>query len=108
MLYLKNWNIEEQTGYKPITSFYLDFSIAEKFGIAGIEDTYKRGLQDAVNMGYKALTEFVMVLNWKIWEHYQANEPLARVYDSLWKEADEYAMEHLKGKELSYYYKTTD
>ena len=108
MLYLNNWNIEEQTGYKPITSFYLDFSIAEKFGIAGIEDTYKRGLQDAVNMGYKALTEFVMVLNWKIWEHYQTNESLAKVYNSLWIEADEYAMEHLKGEELSYYYKTTD
>lgn len=107
-MYLKNWNIEEQTGYKPITTFYLDFSIAEKFGVEGVIDTYKRGLQTAVSMGYKALTEFVMVLNWKIWEHYQTNEPLAKVYNDLWKEADEYAMEHLKGNELSYYYKTTD
>lgn len=107
-MYLKNWNIEEQTGYKPITTFYLDFSIAEKFGVEGVIDTYKRCLQTAVSMGYKALTEFVMVLNWKIWEHYQTNEPLAKVYNDLWKEADEYAMEHLKGNELSYYYKTTD
>lgn len=107
-MYLKNWNIEEQTGYKPITTFYLDFSIADKFGVEGVKDTYKRGLQTAVCMGYKALTEFVMVLNWKIWEHYQANESLAKVYNSLWIEADEYAMEHLQGEELSYYYKTTD
>ena len=107
-MYLKNWNIEEQTGYKPITTFYLYFSIAEKFVVEGVIDTYKRCLQTAVSMGYKALTEFVMVLNWKIWEHYQTNEPLAKVYNDLWKEADEYAMEHLKGNELSYYYKTTD
>ena len=49
-----------------------------------------------------------MVLNWKIWEHYQTNESLAKVYNALWEEADKYAMEHLKGNELSYYYKTTD
>lgn len=108
MLNLKNWRIEEETGYKPITTFYLDFSIADKFGVEGVKDTYKRGLQDAVCMGYKALTEFVMVLNWKIWEHYQTNEPLAQVYNTLWQKASQYAMDNLKGKELSYYYKITD
>jgi len=107
-MYLQNWNIEESTGYKPVTTFYLDFSIADKFGIEGVKDTYKRGLPTAVSIGYKALTEFVMVLNWKIWEHYQTNESLAKVYNALWEEADKYAMEHLKGNELSYYYKTTD
>lgn len=106
MIYFKNWNIEELTGYKPITTFYLDFSIADKFGVEAVKDTYKRGLHNAVCMGCEALTEFVMVLNWKIWEHYQSNESLAKVYNSLWEEADNYAMEHLNGDELSYYYKT--
>ena len=29
---IENWRIEELTGYKPITSFYTDFSIADRFG----------------------------------------------------------------------------
>ena len=39
---VENWRIEELTGYVPITTFYTDFSIADKFGIGAIEDTYKR------------------------------------------------------------------
>ena len=33
----KDWNIEAMTGYKPITTFYMDFSIADKFGVAAIK-----------------------------------------------------------------------
>ena len=36
MMKLENWTIEEMTGYKPITTFYTDFSIADKFGTKGI------------------------------------------------------------------------
>lgn len=36
------WNITELNGYEPITTFWQDFSIADKFGIAAIEDTYRR------------------------------------------------------------------
>ncbi len=107
-LKIKDWNIEQATGYKPITTFYTDFSIADMFGEKGVKDTYKRGLQDAVCMGYKELTEFVMALNWKIWEHYETNEQLAEVYNTLWRKAQQYAIDHLKGEELSYYYRTTD
>ena len=50
-----------------------------------------------------------MVLNWKIWQHYESgNETLAKLYDSLWRKADEYAGENLKGEEASYYFKTID
>ena len=45
-----------------------------------------------------------MVLNWKIWEHYQSNETLARFYNDLWEQAREHATSTLKGEELSYYY----
>ena len=38
---MKDWNIEELTGYKPKTTFYSDFSIAEKFGEDAILETYK-------------------------------------------------------------------
>ena len=105
---IKMWNIEAMTGYHPKTTFYEDFSIADAFGIAAVKDTYKRGLRTAQAMGYEYLTEFVMALNWKIWEHYEQREPLARVYNDLWMKAAEIAESTLQGEELSYYYRTTD
>lgn len=108
MLKVKTWNIESMTGYKPQTTFYEDFSIADMFGISAIKDTYKRGLETAKALGYIYLTEFVMALNWKIWEHYQTNEPIARVYNDLWDKASEIAQTTLQGDELMYYYRTTD
>lgn len=104
---IKNWNIEELTGYKPITTFYQDFSIADNFGISAIKDTFKRAF-DEWKDNYKFLTELVMVLNWKIFEHYENDEHIAKVYDSLWREADEYAMENLKNQEAKYYYEIID
>lgn len=106
---IRVWNIEEMTGYKPITTLYEDFSIADAFGAAAVKDTYTRALQFAKDSGYKELTELVLVLNWKIWEHYnQKEEKLAGLYDKLWKQVDEYAMNNLKEDELSYYFSTTD
>lgn len=103
----KKWNIEEETGYKPITTFYMDFSTADKFGIEAIIDTYNRAFKEWKN-DYKYLTELVMVLNWKIMEHYGTNKEVAKLYQDLFYELDEYAIEHLKGNELEYYYDTTD
>lgn len=105
---IKTWNIEAMTGYKPQTTFYEDFSIADCFGIPAVKDTYRRAVETADFMGYKYLTELVMALNWKIWEHCETNEPLARVYNDLWEKAAEYAQDTLKGDELRYYYETTD
>lgn len=95
-------------GYETITTFWSDFSIADMFGESAIRDTYKRAFKEWKS-NYKYLTEFVMVLNWKIWQHYEnGNELLAKVYDELWKKADEYAVNNLKGEELRYFYRTTD
>jgi len=105
---IRTWNIEAMTGYKPKTTFYEDFSIADNFGKAAVKDTFNRGFETAIFMGYEYLTEFVMALNWKIWEHYEHNEDLARLYNELWEKADLYATENLKGEELSYFYRTTD
>lgn len=104
---VKTWNIEAMTGYKPITTFYQDFSIADWFGESAIRDTFKRAFEHWKG-NYKYLTELVMALNWKIWEHYETNERYARVYNELWEKADEYAMDNLKGEELSYFLRTTD
>lgn len=103
----KDWNIEAMTGYKPKTTFYMDFSIADAFGLPAIQETYDRAFKEwKSNVEY--LTEFSMVLNWKIWEHYESDEPKARLYNDLWLKTDRYCKENLKGDDLSYYYWTTD
>ena len=104
---LTDWNIEEMTGYTPQTTFYTDFSIADKFGESAVRDTFKRAFESWKN-DIKYLTELVMALNWKIFEHYGKNEKLAKIYDELWKQADGWCMDNLKGEDLSYYIRTTD
>ena len=104
---IKDWNIEEMTGYKHKTTFYTDFSIAEAFGISAIKNTYKRAFESwKDNVEY--ITELVMVLNWKIWEHFDSNKNLAKVYNTLWAELDIWCCENLKGEDLKYYFHTTD
>lgn len=94
-------------GYETITTFYEDFTIADRFGVSAIRDTFNRAFNEWKN-NYKYLTELVMVLNWKIWEHYEKNETLAKVYNDLWQEADGYACENLHGEEAEYFYRVTD
>lgn len=105
---VENWNIEAETGYKPITTFYTDFSLAEKFGIPSVKDTYKRAFEEWKG-NYKYITELVMALNWKGWRWYDAKRyDLADVYFELYREVDEWCCENLEGEELDYYYRTTD
>ncbi len=104
---IKDWNIEAMTGYKPKTTFYRDFSIADNYGVSAIRDTYKRAFA-AWKSNVEYLTELVMVLNWKIWEHYETNDLYAETYQGLWKQADEWALNNLKGDDLSYFLSTTD
>ena len=104
---LTDWNIEEMTGYTPQTTFYTDFSIADKFGESAVRDTFKIAFEGWKN-DIKYLTELVMALNWKIFEHYGKNEKLAKVYDELWKQADGWCMDNLEGEDLNYYIRTTD
>lgn len=105
---ITKWNIESMTGYRPKTTFFEDFSIADNFGINAVKDTYKRGIETAKSLGYEYLTEFVMVLNWKIWEHYGTREQFAHLYNDLWEKASQIAEEILTGDELNYYYSTID
>ena len=104
---MERWNVEAMTGYKPKTTFWEDFVIAERFGTKAIKDTYKVAF-DSWKGDYEYLTELVMVLNHKIWRWYQINDTYARLYDTLWRKADHWAVNHLKGEELSYYLRTLD
>ena len=87
-----------ENGYELQTTFWNDFSIADRFGLSAIQDT----------LNYKYLTELVLVLNHKIWQYYETRPEIATLYNTLWAQASQYAMEYLKDDELSYYYDVTD
>lgn len=87
--------------------FWQDFTIADEFGVSAIKDTYKRafnGWKD--NVEYYA--SFVMTLNHKIWEWYEKDEAIARVYNELWMKADDYGRTHFEGKDVEYYFEFLD
>lgn len=95
-------------GYEFKTTFWQDFSIADKFGKTAIKDTFNRAFKEWKS-NYIYLTELVMVLNWKLWTFYEkGNNEYAELYNELWMKADEYACNNLKGDELSYFYRETD
>lgn len=111
-------------GYNGVAVIYntfgTDFTIAERIGGAeAVRDTYKRAL-DGWKDDIRYMTALCITLNHKIFQHYKNDEPLARVYDKLWKECDAYilACEHagtLKEKyinfnedEISYFLQATD
>lgn len=90
------------------TTFWKDFSIADAFGVKAIKDTYRRAFAEWKS-DYRYLTDLVMVLNHKCWQHYDnGNNELSRLYSDLYYKADAYACENLKGEELSYYFRVTD
>lgn len=107
MISLENWTIQEETGYVPITTFYIDFSVADQFGESAIKDTYSRAFNEWKN-NYKFITELVMVLNWKCWRWYEVNNDYSKLYSQMYYMLDEWCMNNLKGEELEYYIQTTD
>ena len=104
---MERWNVEAFCGYKPKTTFWEDFVIAEHFGVKAIKDTYKRAFENWKD-DYEYLTELVMVLNHKIWRWYGVNDKYAELYNDLWAKTDAYACDNLKDEELSYFLRTTD
>ena len=96
-----------QIGYEPKTTFWEDFSIADNFGGAAIQDTFNRAFEEWKS-DHIYLTELVLVLNWKIWQWYEKDEAIAQLYNKLWEQADAYACDNLQGEELQYFYTTTD
>ncbi len=96
------WNNEYD--YK---GFWQDFTIADKFGVSAIKDTYERAFE-----GWKDNVEYyaslVMTLNHKIWEWYEKDEAVAKLYNELWMRADDYGRDNFKGKEAEYYFNFLD
>ena len=101
----------EVFGYEYITTADYDFFIAEVFGQdteKAIKETYESLFKNFEN-GYKELTELVMVLNWRLWGHYEKkNIEIAKVYNDLWEELREYCLNNFTDEAREYYFNTTD
>ena len=105
---VKIWNSEDDIGYKQITTFFEDFSIADNFGISAIQDTYNRAFKSWKD-NYKYLTELALVLNKKSWQHHAENNiRVSELYAELYYKVRDYALDNLKDDELTYYIRTTD
>ena len=52
----------KENGYEVKTTFWEDFSIAERFGLSAIQDTFNRAFKEWKE-DYEFLTELVLVLN---------------------------------------------
>lgn len=105
-----NWkiNMAEITSYKPFTTFYYDFSIADCFGVKAIIDTYIKASKEWKN-DVKYFTEFVIVLNHKSWQHHaENNDTLVQLYSELYYKARDLALKNFKDDELSYFLEITD
>lgn len=94
--------------YKLKTTFWMDFTIADIFGTNAIKETFDRAFNEWKS-NYIYITELCMVLNWKIFEHYEkGNHEYGLLYDELWKKVDSYCCDNLKDEELKYFCKITD
>lgn len=93
--------------YEFKTTFWQDFTIADKFGTDAIKDTFKRAFKEW-KKDYVYLTELVLVLNWKSWQYHQDNVRYSKLYAKLYEDANDYAVQNLKGKEFDYYFEQVD
>jgi len=84
-----SWALADEIGYKPMTTFWDDFSIAETFfGPPSIKDTAKRAWSEWKD-DYKYATELIMVLNHKCWYWNNRNDNLMELYSNLYYEYNE-------------------
>lgn len=97
-----------ENGYETFTTFWQDFTIADKFGVDAVQDTFNRAFNEWKH-DYKYLTELTLILNLKLWEWYhKKDDKMYNVYFNAWSTCDRYGVDNLKGKELGYFLDTLD
>lgn len=94
--------------YEFKTTFWMDFTIAEHFGIEAVKDTFERAFKEWRN-DVVYVTELALVMNWKCWRHWEeGNHELGRYYSDRYYEVREWCLDNLEGDDLRYYFETTD
>ena len=100
------------------TLFWADFSVADRFGLSAINDTFKRCYYKT--RGYKVVTEFAVVLNNKIWQWHDLAEreenevkrayceKVQDLYNRFFQEVVGFVDSSFSEKEAEFYYRITD
>jgi len=104
------WDSEADMGSTQLTTAFNDFSVAEKFGINAVKDTFKK-LVDFCKTDYKYLTELEIVTNKKCWKKYYDDETeLSQLYSDMYYEVRDLFYELFgNDKEKStYHFELTD
>jgi len=104
------WDSEADMGYTQLTTAFNDFSIAEKFGINAIKDTFKN-LVDYCTTDYKYLTELEIVTNKKCWKKYfDGEEELSALYSEMYYKVRDmfYEMFGEDEEKSNYHFELTD
>ncbi len=97
-----------ENGYELTTTFWDDFSIADRFGIKAIKDTFKRAFNEWKD-DCVYVTELCIVVNLKCWQHYhEGNSEVSELYSDYYYKVRDYALSHLKKDELTFFFETTD
>ena len=107
MITVPKWNIEAETGYKPFTTFWADFSVADNISQQAIRDTFQIAF-DEWKDNYRYFTELVLVLNHKSWQYYGEDDEIAWLYSHLYRIAERHALNYFTEEEMDYYYRVTD
>ena len=95
-------------GYETKTTFWSDFSIADRFGEKAVRDTYNRAFTEW-NSNVEYITELVLVLNWKCFDYYyKGMMKLSDLYKTLFYKCHHWCCSHLKGKDFEYYFDIVD
>ena len=99
----------QELGYKALTTFWLDFSLAEGFGQSSVKETYDNAIQSWKD-NCKFMTEMALVLNHKGWVYQFVNPRLASFYFDLWEKHNDFVFEHFKEDEeaINYFLEVTD
>lgn len=99
--------MQAQFGVESCTTFWMDFAIADRFGLSAVRNTFEcsRHWQS----DYKMWTELCIVLNTRCCRHYDnGNIELSQLYAKLYHEADDIAREVFSEEEYAYYFEITD
>lgn len=100
-------NITLPNGYTMQTTFFMDFQIAEAFGVEAVKETFENAFKNW-KTNYIYLTELAIVMSNNSIAHYDTNKELSKVYTQLYYRVDQYCMDNLKNDALDFYLKTTD
>ena len=99
---------EAMCGYTQRTTFWDDFTIAERFGLPAIKDTYKNAFM-SWKSGVGFIRGLVWVLNWKmLYMGERRMTEKSAMYYKCWVELSNWCERHLEAGAYEYFINVTD